>query len=354
MSAPGSPPENPAPDRRHFASDNASGAAPQVLEALVAANAGHAIGYGHDEITRRATAALRRELGEPAGVAFVFGGTAANVIALSTAVGDGDAVLCAESSHLWRDECAAPERFLGAKLLPLPAEGGKLRPEDVRPRLADRAIVHRARPAVLSITQPTELGTVYTLEELAALGKLAREEELVLHVDGARLAGAAARLDCPLAEAAGGDGADLISLGGTKHGLVFGEAVIVRRPELAARLGRTCKQAMQLPSKMRFVAAQFEALLKDGLWLELARRANAAARRLGEGLGQLPGVELLHPVESNAVFCRLPDEAVGPLQAVRFFHRWDGAPGTVRLMTSFDTTDEDVDELLDAARKLLA
>lgn len=352
--SPGRPPSGPHPSRRILASDNAAGAHPKVLEALARANEGHALAYGHDEVTARATACFRRHFGEEAQVAFVFGGTGANVVGLSAAVASHQSVLCADTAHLWRDECAAPERFLGAKLTPIPGADGKLKPEDLEPHLGDLGIVHRAQPKAVSVTQATELGTVYTSEELKRLGDFAQAHGLVLHLDGARLAQAAASLEVPLRAITTDAGVDVVSFGGTKNGILFGEAIVFLKAELAAQAGWLQKQGMQLPSKMRFVAAQFEALLEGELWLENARHANSKAKKLEAGLRQVPGVEIAYPVESNAVFCRLPPEVIEPLQKLCYFHVWDPKTSVVRLMTSFDSGDEEIDAFVAAARKLLA
>lgn len=330
---------------RSFASDNHAGAHPRVLEALAAANEGHAAAYGADPLTERAGGLIRSLFDEEVAVFFVFNGTGANVVSLAALARPYEGVICAEGAHVNVDECGAPERFAGCKLLPVPAPDGKLTPELVASRLGGRGDEHRVQPRVVSVSQASELGTVYAPAELAELAAFCHEEGLRLHVDGARLANAAAATgELPR-------GADAISFGGTKNGLLYGEAVVVR-PELAAELPFVRKQATQLPSKARFVAAQFEALLADGLWLETARRANAAAARLA---GAVRGaVELVQPVESNAVFARLPAEAVPPLQQVSPFYVWDEAAGVVRWMTAWDTTDEDVDAFAAAVRRALA
>ncbi len=335
---------------RGFGSDNQAGALPEVMAALAAANAGHAVAYGADPWTARAIGKLRERFGEATEVAFVFGGTGANVVALATALAPHEAVICAESAHLAVDEGGAPERIVGCKLLTLPTADGKLTVEAIRPLLARRGDVHQVQPRLLSISQTTERGTVYRPEEIAALARLAHAEGLLLHVDGARLANAAAALDLPLEAFGRAAGVDLLSLGGTKAGLLFGEAVLVLDRELAPRLPYARKQTTQLASKMRFVAAQFEALLEGDLWRRSAAHANRMAARLAERVANLPGVELERPPEANALFVRLPPEVVPPLAARFGFQLWDAERSVVRWMTAWDTGEEEIEELVETLR----
>jgi len=335
------------PSRAGFGSDNQAGALPEVMAALVAANRGAARAYGADPWTARATELLSSRFGDGARVAFVFGGTGANVVALLAAMRPQEAVLAADCAHLAVDECGAPERTVGCKVIQVPAPGGKLTVEGLRPHLVHRGDVHRAQPRVVSISQSTEWGTVYRLEEVRALADFAHAEGLLLHVDGARLANAAAALGVPV-EAFGSEaGVDLLSLGGTKAGLLFGEAVVVWDEAIAARLPYARKQATQLPSKLRFVSAQFEALLDGDLWLRSARHANRMAARLAERLESLPGVALAHPVEANAVFATVPRAWIAPLVERNLVGVWERDRDLVRLMTSWDTRPEDVDALVD-------
>lgn len=342
---------------RHFASDNSAGIHPEVLAAVAAANEGHALAYGADRWTAAALELFRREFGDTSATELVYGGTGANVVGLGALLQPWDAVLCAATAHVNVDECGAPERSLGCKLIPLAATDGKLRPEAIRqaaPAASLDHAAHHVRPRVISISQSTEYGTVYTVEELRALSAVARELGLLLHMDGARLANAAASLGLPLRALTADVGVDVLSFGGTKNGALAAEAVVffdAARVE-AVRFGR--KQAMQLPSKMRFVAAQFEALLRDGLWQRNAAHANRMARRLAEGAGAVPGVTITQPVEANAVFARLPADRIAPLQARRFFYVWDEARSEVRWMGSFDTTEEDVDSFLAELRAIMA
>ena len=340
-------------DRRlSFSSDNAAGAHPEILAAIARANEGHCPAYGDDPHSEAALHRVRAHFGEDAEALFVFNGTGANVLALRCLVRDHEAVLCADSSHLWEDECGAPEHQLGCKLVPIPASGGKLSPDDLRPTLGWRGSVHNAQPGAISITQSTEWGTVYQPHEIRALADFAREHDLRFHVDGARLANAAAGLGVSLRALTTDIGVDAVSFGGTKNGLLFGEAVVFpqpeRLPDRARYAGFYRKQTTQLASKMRFLAAQFEALLgEDELWLRNARHANAMARRLAEGVGPIAGVEILQPVEANGVFAALPPESLERLAADARFLVWDEAGNVARWMTAFDTRPEDVDRFVE-------
>lgn len=335
--------------RKSFGSDNQAGAHGAVLSALAQANFGDAIGYGGDPWTHRAAAALRTAFGARGGVFFVFTGTAANVLGLSLLLRPYEGVICAESAHVNVDECGAPERILGSKLLAVATPDGKLTPDLIGTRLADRGDEHRAQPRVVTISQVTELGTCYTLAELKSLGEFCRAEKLRLYIDGARLANAAAHLDCSLADLAAQ--ADVLSFGGTKNGAVGAEAVVVMAEDLAADAPFLRKQQGQLASKMRYLAAQFQALLDDDLWLRNANHANAMAQRLAEGIRGVSGARLWQPVESNAVFVSLDLAHIARLQRDWRFYVWDSAAQVVRWMTAFDTTEADVDAFVTDVRR---
>ena len=339
---------------RDFASDNSAGIHPEVLAAIAAANEGHALAYGADPWTAAAMSLFRAEFGADSETFLVFGGTGANLVALGASLQPWEGVLCARTAHVYVDECGAPERFLGAKLIPLPTPDGKLRPESLVDALADIGDQHRVQPRVISISQSTEYGTVYRPDELGALSAFAREHGLLLHVDGARLANAAAALELPLRALTADVGVDVLSFGGTKNGAMGAEAVVFfdRARAAGVRFGR--KQAAQLPSKMRFVSAQFEALLRDGLWRRNALQANRMARRLAELVGVIPGVAITQPVDANAVFARLPRAGIAALQARRHCSVWDEATGEVRWMCAFDTTEQDVDAFAAEIRSALA
>jgi threonine aldolase len=332
---------------RGFGSDNHAGVLPEVLEALARVNEGHAHSYGHDEVTARVEQAFRREFGDEAQTFLVFNGTGANVLALRTLCKPWEGVVCAETAHLNVDEGGAPERMGGLKLLTVATPDGKLTPELVAPRLVRFGDEHAVQPRVVSITQSTELGTLYTPDEVTALAQQAHEHGLLLHVDGARLTNAAAALGCTLSEAV--PGADAISFGGTKAGLVFGEAVVFRIAVDGPLYLR--KQSMQLASKMRFAAAQFEALLEGERWRAAAGHANAMARRLAEAVGD--AVTITQPVQANAVFAILPPEKAKRLLEDWFFYTWDESTGEVRWMCAWDTTEDDVEAFAAAVRAQL-
>ncbi|MCE5202882.1 MAG: low specificity L-threonine aldolase [Coriobacteriales bacterium] len=335
-----------------FASDNASGAHPEVMAALAAANTGHAHAYGYDEWTERAVAVLKEHLGKQAQAYFVFNGTGANVSALSALLRPYNAVVCSDVAHIGTDECGAPERFTGSKLIDLPTRDGKITAEQVQDALAGMGEEHHSQPKVVSITQATEYGTVYRPEEVRAIASTAHDNGLYVHMDGARLGNAAAFLGCTLREIVTDVGVDVLSLGGTKNGLVFGEAVVFLDPGLASEFLYVRKNAGQLASKMRFISAQFEALYGTGLWLRNAAHANRMARMLSDGLAEAPGVTITQPTEANEVFAILGEELAGPLRAVADFYPWNERTGEVRLVTSWDTTEDDVTEFVEAARSL--
>ena len=339
---------------RSFASDNNAGAHPEVLAAVARANTGHVRAYGDDPYTAAAARRFRDELGDQAEVFFVFGGTGANVTGLQALLRSHEAIICSEFSHIHVDECGAVEKFVGSKLLTVRPPDGKLTPALVATRMRGIGDQHHVQPRVVSITQSTEYGTVYTAAEVRALAEYAHGRGMYLHVDGARIANAAAALDLPLRAFLTDAGVDVLSFGGTKNGILGGEAVVFLNPALGAEARFIRKQAMQLPSKMRFVAAQFDALLADGLWLRSARHANTMARRLADGVGRVPGVTVTQPVEANAVFAVLPREAIAPLQEEFFFYEWDPDRPEVRWMASFDTTTEDVDSFIEAVSRVVA
>lgn len=332
-------------------SDNAAGVHPEVMTAIVAANHGHAPAYGADPLTARAVELLRQQFGPDAQVALVGTGTAANVLGLRAVTDSFHAVVCADSAHLHRDECGAPEKFCGCTLLTVPAPDGLLQLESLEPLLADHAMVHRVQPRVVSVSQASEWGTVYPPARLAALATWCHSHDLLLHVDGARLANAAAALGCTLAEASVTAGADVISFGSSKNGAMNAESVILASDR--ARAGHNAtglpfhhKQAMQLTSKMRFVAAQFVALLDGDLWLRNARHANAMAGRLASGVSAVRGIQLAVGQVTNAVFARAPDATLARLEERVTFNVWDRSTGVIRLMTSFATTPADIDAFL--------
>ena len=334
----------PPPPDRSFASDNAAGAHPAVLEAVAKANHGHALAYGDDRWTRECEGAFRDLFGDVTTL-LTFNGTGANVLALSTLLGPVDAVLCTDGAHIAYDEAGASERILGAKLIDVPTPDGKLRPEQIDEVSHLLGSPHHAQPAVVSITQSSELGTVYTADEVAAICDTAHRMGMSVHIDGARIANAAAALggsEAALRSFTVDAGVDVLTFGGTKNGLLGGEAVVFLRSDLALRAEYLRKQVTQLASKMRFVAAQFLAVLADGLWLQLAGHANAMARQLHAAVDGLPGVRLEASPQVNSLFPILDPDLSKQLQEWSFFWPWDPNRNQFRWMTAWDTTTDDV------------
>ena len=336
-----------------FGSDNHAGVHPEIAAAIQAANGGQAHSYGDDPYTEEALGHFRRHFGEQAQAFFVFNGTAANVLSIAALTRSYNAVICAHTSHLTIDESTAPERFTGCRLLPVDTLDGKLRPEDVRAQAKGIGNPHHAQPKLVSITQSSEMGTVYTPDEIAALAECAHGLGLYLHMDGARLANAAASLGVDLRQITTDAGVDMLSFGGTKNGMLLGEAVVALRPELAGELEYLRKQGLQLASKMRFLSAQFSALLEGDLWRRNAEHANGMARVLAEGAAEVPGVELTQKTEANAVFAVIPKECIAPLQDEHFFYVWDEDRGEVRWMCAYDTREEDVRAFVEAMHRVV-
>jgi threonine aldolase len=340
-------------ERRGFASDNNATIHPAVLEAIAAANVGHASGYGHDPLTEHVEELFQSHFGERARAFLVFNGSGANVLCIRAACRRHEAVICTSTAHVNVDECGAPEAIAGVKLLIAPEEEGKLTPDAVERLIVRVGDEHAVQPRLLTVSQSTELGTVYSLSEMRALVELAHDRGLLVHVDGARLSNAAAALDVPLRALTTDLGVDLVSFGGTKNGMLGGEAVVLLNPALVDGFQFIRKQTLQLASKMRFVAAQFQALLSDDLWLRCAGHANAMAGELARALANVPGVELTRPVQANAVFAVLPAEVTPRLQERFPFYVWDEHTGEVRWMCSWDTTEEDVQAFAAAVREAL-
>lgn len=338
---------------RNFASDNHAGVHPDILAALIAANEGRAGAYGEDEWTRRMEQLFREHFGEGARAFGVFNGSGANVSALDALTRGFEAVICAEGAHINVDECGAPERIAGVKLHAVAAPHGKLVPADVSRFEERRGDDHHAQQRIVSITQSTELGTVYTLDETRAIAEATHQLDMLLHVDGARLSNAAAALGTGFKEMTTDLGVDVVSFGATKNGLAFGEAVVFLRPELAQGFEFVRKQMGQLASKMRFLSAQMIALLSDDLWSRNASHANEMASRLAAALAEIPGAEIIHPVEANGVFARLPEAAIATLMAELPgeppFYVWE-QPDVVRLMCAWDTEPDDVEQLAAAIK----
>ncbi|MFP4513731.1 MAG: threonine aldolase family protein, partial [Acidimicrobiales bacterium] len=332
----------PAPEAS-FASDNTAGVAPAVMDALAAANTPAALAYDADAWSRELDGRFTELAGRPVEVLTCWGGTGANVVGLASILASWQAVICADSAHLVTDECGAPARFTGALVLTEPSDDGKLAPAAIDRRAGWLGEQHHPQPGVVSISQVTELGTVYTPDEIATLAERAHAAGMYLHVDGARIANALAASGTDLASMVGDAGVDVLTWGATKNGAMYGEAVVYLRPELATNARFVRKQAGQLPSKTRFVAAQMLALLDEDRWLAHAAHANAMAAALADRVRGIDGVELIGEPEANAVFVRLPHDCIGPLQDWSFFWGWDETVGLVRWMTHFATTPEDVE-----------
>lgn len=337
-----------ATDKPNFSSDNVAGVHPRVLEALAAANQGPAPAYGADPWTARATRRFHDLLDVEAGVYFVYGGTGANVLALHALARPHHAIICPASAHIAVDECGAPERYTGCKLLTVNTPNGKLTPAMLDTIARAPTSQHGSIPRVVSISQQTECGTLYTIDELHALVATAHAHGWRVHLDGARLANAVAASDLPLSTWIRDTGVDVVVFGGTKNGLIFGEAVLFLDRTLDYEFPNIRKQGMQLPSKMRFIAAQFDALLTDDLWIANARHANRMARTLADGLRALPACRLKWPVDGNALFPILPPEALRRLQEKFHFETWNEDESLARWMTSWATTAEDVEHFLAA------
>jgi threonine aldolase len=337
---------------RGFASDNYAGVHPEVMAAMMAVNEGHEVAYGEDTVTAQLDALMQKHFG-PTALSFpVFNGTGANVVALQACTKRWEAVICAETAHINADEGGAPEKMGGLKLWNVPTPDGKLTPDIIDSQMFDIGSVHRAQPGVVSITQTTELGTLYTAAEINAIADYCHSHNLLLHLDGARISNAAAALDVPFREFTTDAGVDIVSFGATKIGAMAAEAVVVLNPELHDSIAFLRKTSMQLPSKMRFLSAQLVALVEGDLWQRNARHANAMAARLDAGLREL-GVEIPNPTQANAVFPIFTAEQTAKLQELYRFYVWNVATGQVRLMCAWDTTQEDVDGLLAAARGIL-
>ena len=337
--------------RRSFASDNNAGVHPELIDAIKAANEGHVVAYGDDEITARAVKLFKKHFGRDIAVYFVFGGTSANTLGLKAITKTYQAVLCAQTAHINVDECGAPENMTGCKLIDVETPDGKLRVEQLEPYLEVFGNEHHVQPRVISISQATEMGTVYSKLEMKALARFAHANNMLLQVDGARLSNAAASLDASLKEITADVGVDVLSFGGTKNGMIYGEAVVFFDPKLGEDFRYIRKQGMQLPSKMRFISAQFEALLSGDLWWRSAAHANRMARLLASELEKVPGIKLTQPVQANGVFAVVPPKYIPLLQKKYFFYVWTEAISEVRLMTSFDTTEEDIHDFVALVRR---
>ncbi len=340
-------------NKRGFASDNNAGVHPEIMKVLGQVNVGHTIAYGDDPYTASAVNKIRKVFGEDTIPFFVFIGTAANVLGLDALTRPHHSIICAETSHIHEDECGAPERWTGCKLLSVDTADGKLRIEGIAKHIYGIGFEHHSQPRVVSITQSTEMGTVYMLEEIREIAEYVHSQNLYLHMDGARISNAAASLGLEFREFTRDAGVDVLSFGGTKNGLMYGEAVLFFNSDLAEDFKFIRKQGMQLASKMRFIAVQFERFLDKDIWLENARHANRMAGLLAASVKDIDGIQITQPVQSNAVFAILPKELIPQLQEEYFFYVWNEATGEVRWMCSYDTTKEDVKDFAALIRRAL-
>jgi threonine aldolase len=339
---------------RGFASDNYAGIHPEIFAAMAKVNHGHQPAYGADEVTAELETRMREHFGDQAQVFPVFNGTGANVVALQSLTRRWEAVICAQTAHINVDEGGAPEKVAGLKLWTVPTSDGKLTPELIATQVFDTGFVHRAQQAVVTITQSTEMGTVYSPAEVKAIADYCHGQGLTLHLDGARISNAAASLGVPFRAFTTDAGVDIVSFGGTKIGAMLSEAVVVLNPEYAAAVPFVRKTYMQLASKMRFVSAQLIALLEDDLWLRNANHANAMATRLAAGVSSIPGVSITQPVQANAVFAVLPMAVTERLQEDFHFYVWNHQTGEVRWMCAWDTTEADIDTFVAAISNEMA
>jgi threonine aldolase len=335
-----------------FASDNNSGVHPNVLSAISSVNKGHTIAYGDDPYTQKAVLEFKKVFGDVE-VFFVFNGTSANVLGIKAITESYNAVICAESSHINVDECGAPERFTGCKLLTVDTPDGKLTVESVKKHMHGFGFEHHAQPKVISVTQCTELGTVYSLSEIKELSDYAHSNNMIFHMDGARLANAAAHLNVSMKEMVSDTGVDVLSFGGTKNGMMFGEAIVFLKKDLSKHFKYIRKQGMQLFSKMRFISAQFSAMFEDELYLATAEHANSMAKLLAEKLIDIKGVEITQKVQSNCIFATIPERYIEELQSLYFFYVWDEEKSVVRWVTSFDTTKDDINNFANLLIEIL-
>lgn len=337
-----------------FASDNYSGVHPEIMEALVRANVDHMGSYGNDEITTRTKKLFEKIFGDGIEVLFVYNGTGANVVGLSALTRSYNAIICSDLAHINVDESTAPEKFLGCKLIDVPTTDGKITPEQVGQKIIRVGDQHHPQANVISISQTTEYATVYSIEEIKALSAVARKHQLYLHMDGSRISNAAVSLNKDFKSFTRDAGVDVLSFGGTKNGMMFGEAVVIFNQELAKDIYYLRKQAMQLHSKMRFISAQFEGLLSNDLWKRNASHANAMAKKLEQGLLNISGVKITQRVDANGVFAILPKEVTAELQKEIFFYVWNEQTNEVRLMCSFDTKEEEIDSFISKLKQLSA
>ncbi|MCK5822466.1 MAG: low specificity L-threonine aldolase [Bacteroidales bacterium] len=328
---------------RSFASDNNSGVHPEIFQAIIDANTGHTIAYGDDNYTKSAIKKFKFLLGDNIDVFFVFNGTGANITGLSTITNSYNSIICAETAHINVDECGAPEKITGCKIIPLHTNNGKITIDLIKPHVKGFGFEHHSQPKVISITQATELGTVYTPEEIKKITSFAHKNNMLVHVDGARICNAAASLGLSLKNITTDVDIDVLSFGGTKNGMMYGEAVIFFNKNMANNFKYIRKQSTQLTSKMRYISAQFEALLSNNIWLKNAKHANEMANLLADKIKDIPKIKITQKVETNGIFAIIPGKCISIIQEKYFFYVWDEDKSEVRWMTSYDTTEKDID-----------
>ncbi len=338
--------------KRGFASDNNAGVHPEILAALNQVNSGHEIAYGDDQYTMAVTSKMKRIFGEDSEIFFVFIGTAANVLGLSSITQPYHAIITTDTAHIHVDECGAPEKFTGCKMLTVATADGKLTVDLIKQHMHGFGFEHHAQPKVISITQASELGTVYNVDEIRKIADYAHDHGLYLHMDGARISNAAVVLDEDFYSISGGAGVDVLSFGGTKNGMMYGEAVVFFNKKLCEDFKYRRKQGMQLASKMRYIAAQFDAFLENDLWKKNAEHANQMAQKLYRAVKDIPAINVTRPVEANAVFATIPPDLIPVLQEEFFFYIWDEDKSEVRWMCSFDTQEEDIERFVNLIQSI--
>ena len=340
-------------EKRGFASDNNAGIHPDIIKEVIASNTGHAIGYGSDIYTEQALNIFKEQFGSTTETYFVFTGTAANVLGLSAVIRSWNSVIASSSAHLEQDECGAPEKLIGCKVLTVDTPDGKINPELLEKHMHGFDFEHHSQPKVISVTQATEMGTVYSPFEIRKIADFAHDRKMLLHMDGARIANAAVFLNLPFKAFTTDAGVDVLSFGGTKNGMMFGEAICFLKPGLSNDFKYIRKQGMQLASKMRFISAQYIAYFHNDLWKKCASHSNTMARILDKALQEIKGIRITQNVESNGVFVIMPSEVAEKMKNHYFFYPWNEKISEYRLMTSWDTTEEDIEDFVEILNKEL-
>lgn len=339
--------------KRGFASDNNAGVHQSIMQSILAANEGHRVAYGDDSCTQKAKTTIKKLFKRETEVFFVLTGTAANVLILNALADSFCSVFCADTAHINVDECGAPQKFTGMKLQSIPTNDGKLTVDLIQPYLYGFGDQHHSQPRIISISQPTELGTLYTQKEIKDLADYAHANKMFLHIDGARIANAVAAMQCTISEITEQCGVDALSFGGTKNGMMYGEAIVFFNKNLSENFKFYRKQGMQLASKMRYIAAQFIAFFQDDLWIKNANNANKMAKLLAQEVQKIEAVEITQKVEANSIFVKIPAEIITPLQKEYFFYVWNENTNEVRWMCSFDTQKSDIYDFTEKIKQLL-